>query len=122
MRALVIRNIIDTNVHRPWIVLPLLPANATVPMPEDANLAIVGNMFKGAGVGGLNMAQANLYWQRHWNSDWPADLQAAGQPNRYRAYLREMGLDGTAPSSVGAAGPETVNPPSLHAVTQRVLC
>jgi hypothetical protein len=90
-----------------------LPPNATVPMPEDANLTIVGNMFKGDGT--LNFADDGLatktpyspndYWNRHYGANWPSDLRAAGQANRYLAYRRELGLDGqTAPTPVAPPG------------------
>jgi hypothetical protein len=77
--------------------------NPTVPMPEDLNTQITGNMFRGTGVGAgptsgpgsgsLNVAAANLYWLTHYGSNWPTELNVAGQANRYRAYLREAGLD-----------------------------
>jgi Putative Flp pilus-assembly TadE/G-like len=80
---------------------PTLPDRATVPMPEDANTTIVGNMIKGDGTG-LNFADdalatktpysPNDYWNRHYGSNWPSEFRAVGQPNRYLAYLREMTL------------------------------
>jgi Putative Flp pilus-assembly TadE/G-like len=73
------------------------PPTPTVPLPEDSSLTIIGNMFKGNGT--LNVTAADNYWNIHYGTNWPSDLLAAGQPNRYLAYRRELGLDGqTAPT------------------------
>jgi len=77
-----------------------LPANATVPMPEDApaGQTTIGNMIKGNGT--LDTTAANDYWNRHYGPTQPTwPTTGATLKSRYQAYRQELGLDGqTAPT------------------------
>jgi hypothetical protein len=77
----------------------------SVALPRDSNFTTIGNVQIGDG----SLASPNTYWQNHYGANWPSDLLAAGQANRYLAYRRELGLDGyTAPTPL--AGSETKAP------------
>jgi len=68
-------------------------------MPQDTGFTPYGNLLLGNGT--LDTTSANNYWNYHYGTNWPSDLAAAGQANRYLAYRRELGLDGqTAPTPV----------------------
>lgn len=57
-------------------------------LPRDTDWTSYGNMQLGNGQ--IDMTAANHYWQYHHGANWPSDLQAIGQPNRYLAYEREI--------------------------------
>ena len=67
-------------------------AGGGLKLPRDPVLTPVG----GAAIGtGPAQADLDAYWQSHYGSNWPADLNVA--PRRYAGYMREQGLnlDGT---------------------------
>jgi hypothetical protein len=91
-------NVIKGLFHDKCNGNPKYDPAGTVPLPLDGGTRqVIGNMELGGG--SLDLTAANAYWTNHYGSNWPADLQAVGQANRYLAYRRELGLDGqTAPN------------------------
>jgi hypothetical protein len=61
---------------------------ATARLPLDTSWTNIGNMQIGNG----SMVFPNSYWQYHHGANWPSDLLALGQPNRYLAYQREISM------------------------------
>jgi Flp pilus assembly protein TadG len=102
----------------PDVVKGMIPKNAScngqyndlgasARYPLDSSWTNYGNMQLGNGT----MVFPDSYWQYHHGANWPSDLLAAGQPNRYLAYQRELGMT---PMSV----PGTENPvPVCNATT-----
>jgi hypothetical protein len=92
-------------------------------MPHDTSSTTYGNLLLGNGT--LDTTSANNYWNYHYGSNWPNDLTAAGQANRYLAYRRELGLDGqTAPTPVAgteSTGPTCATPTSETVASRRII-
>jgi Flp pilus assembly protein TadG len=92
-------------------------------MPQDTSSTAYGNLQLGNGT--LATASANNYWNYHYGTNWPTDLTAAGQANRYLAYRRELGLDGqTAPTPVAgteSSAPRCATPTSETIATRRII-
>ena len=70
-------------------------------LPRDPVLTPVGGVEIGTGP---TKADLDAYWQSHYGSNWPVGLPLT----RYDGYLRELGLNGTAPAVV--AGSEARGP------------
>lgn len=57
---------------------------------------------------GPSLADLNDYWQHHYGANWPTDPTTGLPLTRYQGYLRELGINGTAPTKV--AGTEAMAP------------
>ena len=73
------------------------PVVGGVKLPRDTLTTAPGTEIGS----GPNIADLNAYWQHHYGANWPGDLPTT----RYAGYLRELGLNGTAPTKLAKTEP-----------------